>query len=69
MRGDVRSDAALVYQMFSGRLYRLVREAIRIKMTTAAWPVWGAMLNAIHASNAEVQRRALCTRHSRRHLA
>jgi hypothetical protein len=28
-------------------------------MTTAAWPVWGAQLNGVHATAADIQRRAL----------
>jgi len=59
VRGDVRSDAALVYQMYSARMFRLVREAIRVKLTGAAWPVWGTYMGNVRSAINEVQRRAL----------
>ena len=58
LRGDMRSDAALCHQMYTGRLYRLVREAIKHKLVTAAWPVWGAVLNNVCISMGEITRRA-----------
>lgn len=59
VRGDVRSHAALCYQLYSCRLYRLVRESIRVRLTAATWPVWGSALSGLRDACEEVQRRAL----------
>ena len=58
MGGDVRSDAALVNQLFAARLYRLVRDAISCQLASAAWPVWGARLAGVRSALDEMIRRA-----------
>mmetsp|Transcript_2581 Transcript_2581/g.5400 ORF Transcript_2581/g.5400 Transcript_2581/m.5400 type:complete len:302 (-) Transcript_2581:151-1056(-) len=58
MSGDVRSDAALVNHLFSGRLYRLIRECLSAKLATAAWPVWGARLASVRGALDDIIRRA-----------
>jgi len=59
VRGNVRSDAALVYQFYSGRMYRVVRDCIKAKLTSMAGPVWGAALAGVRTASEEVQHRAL----------
>ena len=42
-----------LHQAYSARAYRLVRESIKIKLSTAAWPVWGAALVNMRTSSDE----------------
>lgn len=56
--GDVRSDAAIVYQTFYVRLHRLIRNAQMDGRTSAAWPVWGTSLINLRSACDELQRRA-----------
>ena len=44
--------------MYTCRLNRLVRECLKHKLSGAAWPVWGSLLNGVIGAMAELQRRA-----------
>ena len=58
-RGDVRSRAGFIDSVFSMRLIRLVRYAIDKRMTSAAWPVWGAAINNHREATSALMRRAM----------
>lgn len=59
LRGDVRSDVAMLYSAFQARLYRIVGELIDNKLTSAPWPTWGAALLNLSEATLGLQRRAL----------
>ena len=58
-RGDVRSRASFIDSAFSVRLIRLAEYAIEQKLTTAAWPVWGAAIRNHREATSALFRRAL----------
>merc|ERR1719409_348297 len=58
-RGDVRSRAGFIDSVFSMRLIRLVRYAIDERMTSAAWPVWGAAISNHREATSALMRRAM----------
>lgn len=59
MRGNVGSPAALASAFYALRLYRVVQAALEHKMSSVAWPVWGATLSELHRAANDVERRGL----------
>ena len=58
-RGDTQSVAAVLHDALGVKLYRLVRGCLDRKLTTAAWPVWGASIAKLRDASTEVKQLSL----------